>query len=56
MLGLAPRLRLVVVARSGESVAAPGMAVVKRPDPKTAGELDYQAFVVEVERALAASA
>jgi hypothetical protein len=56
ILGIAPRLRLVVVARSGEAVAAPGMAVVKRPDPKLASELDYQAFVVEVERALAASA
>jgi hypothetical protein len=56
ILGIAPRLRLVVVARSGESVAAPGMAVVKRPDPKLASELDYQAFVVEVDRALAASA
>lgn len=56
MLGFAPRLRLVVVARVGESVAAPGMAVVRRPDPRVASENDYQAFVVEVERALAASA
>lgn len=56
MLGIAPRLRLVVVARSGEQVAAPGMSVVKRPDPKIASELDYQAFVVEIERALDASA
>jgi hypothetical protein len=56
MLGFAPRLRLVVVARPGESVAAPGMAVVRRPDPRVASENDYQAFVVEVERALAASA
>ena len=56
VLGFAPRLRLVVVARSGENVAAPGMAVVRRPDPRVASEDDYQAFVVEVERALAASA
>jgi hypothetical protein len=56
ILGIAPRLRLVVVARSGEQVAAPGMAVVKRPDPKIASELDYQAFVVEIGRALDASA
>lgn len=56
MLGFAPRLRVVVVARPGENVAAPGMSVVRRPDPRVASEDDYQAFIVEIERALVAAA
>jgi hypothetical protein len=53
VLGLSARVRVVVVARSGERVAAPGIAVVCRPDARSATERDYQSFVAEVGRALA---
>ena len=56
VLGIAPRVRVIVVARAGESVAAPGFAVVCRPDPRNASERDYQAFIAEVERAISAGA
>ena len=56
VLDISPRLRLVVIARSGESVAAPGMAVVRRPDSRNASDSEYEAFVAEVGRALAARA
>jgi hypothetical protein len=53
VLGIAPRVLVVVVARSGESVTAPGIAVVSRPDPHNATDQDYEAFVAEVGKALA---
>ncbi len=53
VLGLSARVRVVVVARAGEKVAAPGIAVVCRPDSRSATERDYQSFVAEVGRALA---
>ncbi len=53
VLGLSPRVRVVVVARVGERVAAPGIAVVCRPDPRHASERDHQRFVAEIGRALA---
>jgi hypothetical protein len=53
VLGIAPRVRVIVVARSGERVAAPGIAVVCRPDPHNASDQEYQAFVAAVERARA---
>jgi len=56
VLGLSPRVRVVVVARAGERVAASGIAVVCRPDPRHATERDYQTFVTEIERALASVA
>lgn len=56
VLGIAPRVRVIVVAQSGEKVAAPGIAVVSRPDPRNAGEREYRAFVAEIERALVTNA
>lgn len=56
VLGIAPRVRVIVVARSGENVAAPGIAVVRRPDPRSATEYDQQAFIAEIERALTTAA
>jgi len=56
VLGIAPSVRVIVVARSGETVSAPGMAVVSRPNPRHASERDYQAFVAEIERALSVRA
>ena len=56
VLGISSRVRVVVVSRSGESVAEPGFAVVCRPDPRNASERDYQTFIAEVERAITASA
>jgi hypothetical protein len=53
VLGLSARVRVVVVARAGEKVAAPGIAVVCRPDARSATERDYQSFVAEVGRSLA---
>jgi hypothetical protein len=52
VLGLSARVRVVVVARTGENVAAPGIAVVCRPDARTADERDYRRFVEGVGRAL----
>jgi len=56
VLRIAPRIRVVVISSSGESVAAPGIAVVRRPDARNATEREYQGFVAEVERAIAAGA
>ncbi len=53
VLGLSARVRGVVVARTGEKVAAPGIAVVCRPDARTATDRDYLRFVEGVGRALA---
>jgi hypothetical protein len=52
VLGLSARVRVVVVARTGERVAAPGIGVVCRPDARIATERDYQSFS-GVGRALA---
>ena len=52
VLGLSARVRVVVVARTGEKVAAPGIAVVCRPDARTANERDYRRFVEGIGRAL----
>jgi hypothetical protein len=56
LLGIAPRLRLVVLARPGENVAAPGLAVVRRPEPRNATSADYDFLYAQLARALAASA
>jgi hypothetical protein len=56
LLGIAPRLRLVILARPGENVAAPGLAVVRRPEPRNATSSDYQELCAQLGRALAASA
>ena len=53
VLGLSARVRVVVVARAGERVAAPGIGVVCRPDARVATERDYESFVTAVGRALA---
>ncbi len=52
VLALSARVRVVVVARTGEKVAAPGIAVVCRPDSRTADERDYRRFVEGIGRAL----
>jgi hypothetical protein len=55
LLAIAPRMCLVVLARPGEKVAAPGLAVVQRPDPRpTAGDVDV--FLRALADALASSA
>ena len=55
LLAIAPRLRLVVLARPGESVAAPGLAVVHRPEPRaTASDVDR--FLRALHDALASGA
>lgn len=56
VLGIAPRARVIIVARAGERVAAPGFAVVARPAPQGASELDQRRFVEEVESALGGGA
>lgn len=52
VLGLSARVRVVVIARTGERVSAPGIAVVWRPDTRGATERDQQGFVAEVGRSL----
>ncbi len=56
VLGIAPRVRVVIVSRTGEGVADSGFAVVCRPDPRNANERDYQAFIADVERAITSNA
>lgn len=56
VLGIAPRVRVIIVARAGERVAAPGFAVVARPAPQGASERDQQKFLEEVESALTGGA
>jgi uncharacterized protein DUF4388 len=53
LLAIAPRLRLVVLARQNEKVAAPGLVVLHRPEarPKPA---DVESFVRALMDALAA--
>jgi hypothetical protein len=55
LLAIAPRMRLVVLARPGEKVAAPGLAVLQRPDARpTASDVEH--FLRALCDALAASA
>jgi hypothetical protein len=55
MLAIAPRMSLVVLARPGEKVAAPGLSVVQRFGPRpTAGDVD--GFLRALCDALASSA
>jgi hypothetical protein len=55
MLAIAPRMSLVVMARPGEKVAAPGLTVIQRPDARpTAADVD--GFLRAVTDALASSA
>ncbi len=55
MLAIAPRMSLVVLARKGERVAAPGLTVLQRPEARpTPADLD--AFLRAVSDALASSA
>jgi Domain of unknown function (DUF4388) len=55
LLAIAPRLRLVVLSRQGENVAAPGLTVLARPDARpNAG--DVERFLCALTDALAASA
>ena len=55
LLAIAPRMRLVVLARPGESVAAPGLSVVHRPETRAAaGELER--FMRALRDALASGA
>jgi Domain of unknown function (DUF4388) len=55
MLAIAPRLRLVVLARPGENVAAPGLMVLARPDARP-NPGDVERFLSALTDALAASA
>jgi hypothetical protein len=55
MLAIAPRLRLVVLARPGENVAAPGLLVLARPDARP-NPGDVERFLGALTDALAASA
>ncbi|HXZ85816.1 MAG TPA: DUF4388 domain-containing protein [Myxococcota bacterium] len=55
LLAIAPRMRLVVLARPGESVAAPGLAVVQRPEARTL-VADLEHFLRALRDALAAGA
>jgi len=52
LLAIAPRMRLVVLARPGESVAAPGLAVVQRPEPRAVAS-DVERFLRRLRDALA---
>ncbi len=56
ILGIAPRVRVIVVAQAGERVEASGIAVVRRPDARNATDRDHQAFLSDVERALTTGA
>jgi hypothetical protein len=55
LLAIAPRLRLVVLARPGENVAAPGLAVLQRPEARPSAS-DVERFLRALTDALAASA
>lgn len=55
LLAIAPRLRLIVVARPGENVAAPGLTVLQRPDARPSAS-DVEHFLRALTDALAASA
>jgi outer membrane biosynthesis protein TonB len=55
LLAIAPRMRIVIVSRPGESVAAPGLAVVRRPEPRAAAG-DVEAFLRSVREQLGGSA
>ncbi len=55
LLAIAPRLRLIVVARPGENVAAPGLAVLHRPEARPSAS-DVERFLRAVTVALASSA
>ena len=55
LLAIAPRMRIVIVSRPGESVAAPGLAVVRRPEPRAAAG-DVEAFLRNVREQLGGSA
>jgi hypothetical protein len=55
MLAIAPRMRLVVLSRPGESVAAPGLSVVQRPEPRAVAS-DFERFVRALCDALASGA
>jgi uncharacterized protein DUF4388 len=55
LLAIAPRLRLVVLAKTGESVAAPGLSVVQRPQPRAVAS-DVERFLRAVCDALASGA
>ncbi|HTO08199.1 MAG TPA: DUF4388 domain-containing protein [Myxococcota bacterium] len=55
MLAIAPRMRLVVLAKLGEKVAAPGLAVLHRPEPRPKpGDLEH--FLRALTNALASGA
>ena len=55
LLAIAPRMRIVIVSRPGENVAAPGLAVVRRPEPR-APAADVEAFLSNVREQLGGSA
>ena len=55
LLAIAPRMRIVIVSRPGESVAAPGLAVVRRPEPR-APAADVESFLQSVREQLSGSA
>lgn len=55
LLAIAPRMRIVIVSRPGESVAAPGLAVVRRPEPR-APAADVESFLQGVREQLSGSA
>ena len=55
LLAIAPRMRIVIVSRPGESVAAPGLAVVRRPEPR-APAADVDAFLRSVREQLGGGA
>jgi hypothetical protein len=55
MLAIAPRMSLVVLARPGEKVAAPGLAVLQRPDARPTNG-DVENFLRAMTDALATSA
>jgi len=55
LLAIAPRMRLVVLARPGETVAAPGLAVVQRPEPRAVAS-DVERFLRRLRDALASGA
>ena len=53
LLAIAPRLRLVVLAKPNEKVAAPGLVVLHRPEPRPK-PADVESFVRALTDALAA--
>ena len=55
MLAIAPRMCLVVLARPGEKVAAPGLTVLQRPQARPSAP-DLDVFLRAVTDALASSA